>query len=101
MAEPQRANSRRKILSIGKEPWHLDKRVPILLILTIFAQIAGFIWYASKLDSRVSYLEEQVHARSSVNERLARMEERIDGLRENTARIERLIRNMARKEPER
>lgn len=37
--------------------WHLDKKVPIALIITIFLQIAAFVWMAAKLDSRVSVLE--------------------------------------------
>ena len=37
--------------------WHLDKRVPIALILTIAMQTIGLVWYVSKLDSRVEALE--------------------------------------------
>ena len=40
-----------------KEPWHLDKRIPVALIITIIAQGAGVLWFFSKLDSRVFFLE--------------------------------------------
>jgi hypothetical protein len=37
--------------------WKLDKHVPLAVMLAIAVQTAGLIWYASKLDSRVSSLE--------------------------------------------
>ena len=40
-----------------KETWHLDKRVPLALIVTIFLQTAAAGWYISELNSRVSVLE--------------------------------------------
>lgn len=42
----------------GLQNWHLDKRVPISIIGAIALQTLGLGWYASKLDSRVSQLEE-------------------------------------------
>jgi len=33
--------------------WHLSKSVPIAVLLAFFTQTISFIWYASKLDSRV------------------------------------------------
>jgi len=38
--------------------WHLDRRVPIGIIVTIALQVAVGIWGASKLDSRVERLEQ-------------------------------------------
>lgn len=37
--------------------WHLDKRVPITLIVAILVQSAGFVWFISKMDSRIVALE--------------------------------------------
>jgi hypothetical protein len=37
--------------------WHLDKKVPIGLMLGLALNLLLGIWYASKLDSRVGYLE--------------------------------------------
>jgi len=41
----------------GSGGWHLDKRVPIMLILAIFAQTISFVWFFSKMDSRIQALE--------------------------------------------
>ena len=40
--------------------WHLDKRVPIALIVTMFVQMAAGIWWASQLNSDVSFLKNQI-----------------------------------------
>lgn len=33
--------------------WHLDKRVPISLILTILLQTAAFVWVIAQLDEKL------------------------------------------------
>lgn len=33
--------------------WTLDRKVPVAIIIALFAQIVGFAWYAAKLDSKV------------------------------------------------
>lgn len=48
-----------------KEYWHLDKRVPISLIVTILIQTAVFGWLLSKFDSRLLSVE-RVSARLQV-----------------------------------
>ena len=65
--------------------WHLDKKVPIALIITIVLQIAGGVWMASKLDSRVANLEriDAVHERSIDRLTLER-----DGIRDRLTRLE-------------
>lgn len=37
--------------------WHLDKRVPIALILTIIFQTATGVWWASQISGRVDVAE--------------------------------------------
>ena len=37
--------------------WHLDKRIPITLVILIVMQTMGGFWWASKMDSRVGELE--------------------------------------------
>jgi TolA-binding protein len=46
--------------------WHLDKKVPIGIIVAMLAQGAGGLWFVSKLDARVLALES---AQSSQHER--------------------------------
>jgi Tfp pilus assembly protein PilO len=37
--------------------WHLDKRVPITLLVAIVVQTLSFVWFFSKMDSRIASLE--------------------------------------------
>lgn len=39
---------------MSDEPWHLSKSVPISIIVGFIMQFAGFVWWTSQLDSRVS-----------------------------------------------
>lgn len=37
--------------------WHLDKKVPISIIIALFVQFLGGVWFMSKLEARVVALE--------------------------------------------
>jgi Tfp pilus assembly protein PilO len=37
--------------------WHLDKRVPIAIIVTLLAQAAWFASYITRLEARINYTE--------------------------------------------
>lgn len=37
--------------------WHLDKKVPISLIVALFVQFGAGLWFISKLEARVLALE--------------------------------------------
>lgn len=89
-----------------KESWHLDRRVPLALIVVILVQTAGIVWWAATLqakseaqEGRIVRLEQQNAQSTLLGERLARLEERMDGLRENTSRIERLLRALVQDSP--
>lgn len=60
--------------------WTLDKRIPLALIFGLFLQAGGFIWWVSKIDSRVASLEAEIstakHDAKDVNNRLIRLEEK-------------------------
>ena len=54
--------------------WHLDKRVPIAMILTIFIQTAGIIWWAAGIQAQVSANTREIQEQSDTKERLVRIE---------------------------
>lgn len=37
--------------------WHLDKKVPVSIILALVVQFMGGVWFMSKLESRILALE--------------------------------------------
>jgi hypothetical protein len=39
------------------EPWHLDKRIPIALIVTILLQTAAAVWWAADVSGTIRNLD--------------------------------------------
>lgn len=64
-----------KIRDPAGEEWHLDKRVPIALILAILGQTVGAFTWAAKVDARLAYIERQQTDTRDYGERLIRLEE--------------------------
>lgn len=71
-----------------KEPWHLDKKVPIALIIAIMVQTGGALWWTSKLDSRIETVERHVADTKDDAARLVRLEAFRDNLGNRLDRIE-------------
>lgn len=74
------------------ENWHLDKRVPLALIFTIFIQTAGLVWWASSLSERVHTLERRVDAASPQGDRIMRLEVNMEVVKDGILEIKRLVR---------
>ena len=68
--------------------WHLDKKVPIALILAILAQTGAALWWASAIDYRVNTLEERSKSRDLIPERVTRLEVIVEQLPKTLDRIE-------------
>lgn len=48
------------MVAVAAEQWHLDKRVPIALIFTLFIQSAAAIWWAASINERMSANEANI-----------------------------------------
>lgn len=85
----------------NQEAWHLDKRVPITLIVTLIGYGIGGIWYVgrmeARMDARLAVAEQQLreqanrdarqdeavsHALTLMRSHLERMEAKLDRLYE-------------------
>lgn len=82
--------------------WHLDKNVPITIILTLLLQSAGGLWFVSKLDSRIEFLERDRAKQHDVDAAQdARLAETVRTIREDVrdmnSKIDRLIEYQARR----
>lgn len=82
--------------------WHLDKRVPIALILTLLAQIAGFAWVASAMWSSIDTNRRDIdRVQVSINAirenaniqavQLGRIEENTARMRDDVSRLLRMF----------
>lgn len=72
--------------------WHLDKKVPIALILSILAQTFAFGWWGASTAARIDQLERQATQTAPQGERIIRLETKLDGVAEAIADLKMLIR---------
>lgn len=72
--------------------WHLDKKVPLALIVTIIAQTMAIVWWAATASSRLDQLERQVNTAAPQAERIIRLETKMDGIAEAISELKGLIR---------
>ena len=63
-----------------REPWHLDKRVPVALIISLATQAAAMVWWGSQITARVDQ-----HAAQIAELRLADTAQAIDARRTSDA----------------
>lgn len=68
--------------------WHLDKRVPVAIIITLVVQIAIGLMYFGALEQRVTALENFVLKIDDTQMRITRVEEQVKATKETTVRIE-------------
>ncbi|WOF73360.1 hypothetical protein QMT40_000990 [Parvibaculaceae bacterium PLY_AMNH_Bact1] len=68
--------------------WHLDKRVPIALIVAILIQTAGALTWAGAASERINHLEREVISDDDMGERTARLEVQAAYMRAALTRIE-------------
>jgi hypothetical protein len=71
--------------------WHLDRKVPLALILTIIGQTIVAAWGASNLWTRVGELERQMQTAAPHFERIIRVETKVDAISGSLSEIKALI----------
>lgn len=86
------------------EPWHMDKRVPISLILALLIQTGSFIWWAAGVSFELRDHERRIMSVETFNtqvtvslggigDRMARVEEKLSAQSDTLNRIETYLRN--------
>lgn len=79
--------------------WHLDKKVPLALIMTIICQTIVAAWGASNLWTRVGELERQMQIAAPQFERIIRLETKVDGITGSLSEIKALINRRIEQKP--
>ena len=79
--------------------WHLDKKVPLALIMTIVCQTIVAAWGASNLWTRVGELERQMQTAAPQFERIIRLETKVDGITGGLSEIKALINRRSEQKP--
>lgn len=71
--------------------WHLDRRVPLALIVTIGLQTGAGIWWVSSLSERVNTLERDGSRSVTHVERIVKLETTMEVIVRGVERIERAL----------
>jgi peptidoglycan hydrolase CwlO-like protein len=86
-------------MSETRETWHLDKRFPLALILTIVMQTLTVVWWAAGISARIEQHEREIRALTNIDtqmqgevrriaELLSRLDERMTAQTELLRRVE-------------
>jgi hypothetical protein len=73
---------------VSDPKWQLDRRVPVVLMLTLMAQTGVALVWAGEAHERFVHLERQVERNASLSDRTVRVEERLAAVSESLKRIE-------------
>jgi hypothetical protein len=79
--------------------WHLDKKVPIMIIATIILQTFSFVWFGSawksSMEERMRALEESRVETRGNNDRIVSLEKDVEYIREGITEVKTLVRSLA------
>ncbi len=77
------------------EAWHLDKKVPIAIIISLLIQTVTFISIAASwktsVESRLEYLEKADDVKRSQGDRILILEQQLKYIVDSLARIEKKL----------
>jgi hypothetical protein len=80
------------VSDVSDSQWHLDKKVPIAVIVTILIQTGAIIWWAAGASERITALERQAAAAAPQSERLTRVETKLEAVTEGITEIKTILR---------
>jgi hypothetical protein len=72
--------------------WHIDRKIPLSLILAICVQTIGAIWLASSFNERLNVLEAKMVVIAPQGDRLTRVEVNIEAIKDSVAEIKAVLR---------
>lgn len=76
-----------------RQPWHLDKRIPLALIGAVLIQTGGAFWYASSINERVSSLESWRTDTKSVAADIASIKANVEALKDSMDDVKERLRD--------
>ena len=74
--------------NVESRHWHLDRKVPIALIIMLAMQLVTAIWFFSSLEHRVTALESVTANSTQMLERTVKIETRVENMKDILTRIE-------------
>lgn len=68
--------------------WHLDKRIPLVLVSTIVLQSFAAVWWASSISQRMLQFEESIKMAADQNGRIIKLETQSEASARTLDRVE-------------
>jgi len=75
----------------ASENWHLDKRIPVALIIALLMQFGLGVWWIASIEGRVTSLEEKAIVVTTVPIDISGMKEQLRGIEKSLERVEKYI----------
>lgn len=72
--------------------WHLDKKVPIALIITLALNIGATSWWAATASEKLASLERRIDMAAPQADRLTRVETKLENVQDSLVEIKTLLR---------
>lgn len=69
-------------------------RIHYSVIITLLVQAASVLIWATQLDARVNGMEQQCAGSSGLSEKFARLEERLDGMRQDIGGVKQQLEHL-------
>ena len=83
------------MIDTSDSSWHLDRKVPVAIIMTILLQTGGVIWWGASVAERLNALERKVDLAAPQADRLTKVETRLEAVQDGISEIKSIL----RKEP--
>jgi Ni,Fe-hydrogenase III large subunit len=75
-------------VSADENRWRIDRKIPVVALLSVAAYAAGTVYIFAKMDQRLYALEQHMIGNQERADRLTRVEVRLEGIKELLQRID-------------
>lgn len=74
--------------------WTLDKHIPVAMLIALFLQTAGAVWWAASITGRVGALEQQNTTLVPLTAAVAKVEATVSDMRDDMKDIKSTLRSI-------
>ena len=92
---PRKKSNPPVVIDTSDSSWHLDRKVPVAIILALGVQTAGVVWWGATVAERLNALERKVELAAPQADRLTKVETRLEAVQDGISEIKSIL----RKEP--
>jgi len=80
------------VIDTSDSSWHLDRKVPVAIILALLMQTGGIVWWGATAAERLNALERKVESAAPQADRLTKVETRLEAVQDGISEIKSILR---------